>query len=286
MLLETLDSAAARGQEPLAELIGFGASGDAFHISRPAPHGVGAALAMRRALRDAGVSAAHVAHVNAHASSTDVGDRLELEAMEEVCRETTLHSFGYRSSPAGPGELSYPRFMQNQYDTPPNHCLQCSYSRSLTSTEAASEPCVTRAGDSLLAHGMCLPPLPPPQEKPLSPQVRIGSRRTADCVAPGQVFGDRLSSGRNLSIVSTKGATGHMLGAAGAVEAAYAAHALHAACSPPGINLTQPDDPSLHSLLRHDSGPTPLPAAGAALCNSFGFGGTNAALLFAPFRGQ
>lgn len=84
MLLETAESAEARGQEPLAELLGFGASGDAFHISQPAPQGAGAALAMRRALRDGGLSAAHVTHVNAHASSTGVGDRLELEALQEV----------------------------------------------------------------------------------------------------------------------------------------------------------------------------------------------------------
>lgn len=113
MLLETLDSAASRGQEPLAELIGFGASGDAFHISQPAPHGAGAALAMRRALRDGGVSAAHVVHVNAHASSTGVGDRLELEALEEVCcpvphRRASL----YAAVSGGSDELFYRRCIQ------------------------------------------------------------------------------------------------------------------------------------------------------------------------------
>ena len=84
--------------------------------------------------------------------------------------------------------------------------------------------------------------------------------------------------------MSTKGATGHMLGAAGAVEAAYTALALHHGRSPPGINLVHPDDPALRSLPRHGAVPPPLPAAGAGLCNSFGFGGTNATLVFAPYR--
>lgn len=97
-----------------------------------------------------------------------------------------------------------------------------------------------------------------------------------------QVFGGRVRSGHQLRIVSTKGATGHMLGAAGAVEAAYAVMALHSRCCPPGINLMQPDEADMLGLVRHGSAPTRLTTNGAALSNSFGFGGTNASLLFAP----
>eukprot|EP00892_Ulva_mutabilis_P004886 jgi/Ulvmu1/276/UM001_0280.1 len=182
MLLETLEAALARGQTPLAEVIGFGASGDAFHISQPAPEGGGAALAMRRALRDGGVSPEHVVHVNAHASGTPVGDRRELAALR-------------------------------------------------------------------------------------------------------QVFGGRVDSGHNLHVVSTKGATGHMLGAAGAVEAAYAVLALRHLCSPPGINMREPDDPGMLSLVPHGPRPAHFATDGAAMCNSFGFGGTNSSVLFAPYRG-
>lgn len=84
LVLETLENALQRGQTPLAEVAGFGASGDAHHVAQPPPDGGGAVLAMRRALRDACLSAAHVAYVNAHATSTPLGDATELEALGTV----------------------------------------------------------------------------------------------------------------------------------------------------------------------------------------------------------
>lgn len=104
MLLETLEGAHARGQEPIAEILGFGASGDAFHISQPAPHGSGAALAMERALRDAKISPAHVVHVNAHASSTAVGDRTELQALQQVCRPAFVQNSNFCNQDDGQQE--------------------------------------------------------------------------------------------------------------------------------------------------------------------------------------
>jgi len=81
LVLESLESAEARGAEPLAELIGYGATADASHITLPAPGGAGAVRAARRALEKAGATADEVDHVNAHATSTPEGDKSELQAI-------------------------------------------------------------------------------------------------------------------------------------------------------------------------------------------------------------
>jgi 3-oxoacyl-[acyl-carrier-protein] synthase II len=78
LVLEALESAEARGAEPLAELIGYGATADASHITLPAPGGAGAVRAGRRALEKAGIGADELDHVNAHATSTPEGDSAEL----------------------------------------------------------------------------------------------------------------------------------------------------------------------------------------------------------------
>jgi 3-oxoacyl-[acyl-carrier-protein] synthase II len=84
LVLESLDSARERAAEPLAELVGYGATADASHITLPAPGGIGAVRAARRALEKAGLQPADVDHVNAHATSTPEGDRTELEAMRTI----------------------------------------------------------------------------------------------------------------------------------------------------------------------------------------------------------
>jgi 3-oxoacyl-[acyl-carrier-protein] synthase II len=84
LVLETIEHADARGVEPLAELVGYGATADASHITLPAPGGIGAVRAMRRALEKAGVDATQVDHVNAHATSTPEGDKAELQAMKTL----------------------------------------------------------------------------------------------------------------------------------------------------------------------------------------------------------
>ena len=87
LVLEELGHAQARGATPLAELVGYGATADASHITLPAPGGIGAVRAARRALEKAGLSPADVDHVNAHATSTPEGDKSELQAIKTILGE-------------------------------------------------------------------------------------------------------------------------------------------------------------------------------------------------------
>jgi 3-oxoacyl-[acyl-carrier-protein] synthase II len=84
LILEELDHARARGATILAELIGYGATADASHITLPAPGGIGAVRAAQRAIAKAGIDAAEISHVNAHATSTPEGDRAELQAIRTI----------------------------------------------------------------------------------------------------------------------------------------------------------------------------------------------------------
>jgi len=84
IVLEALEHARARGAEPLAEVIGYGATADASHITLPAPGGIGAVRAARRAIEKAGLQASDVDHVNAHATSTPEGDKAELQAIRTI----------------------------------------------------------------------------------------------------------------------------------------------------------------------------------------------------------
>ncbi len=84
LILEALEHAEARGATPLAELIGYGATADASHITLPAPGGIGAVRAARRALEKAGIGPDAIDHVNAHATSTPEGDKAELQAIRTI----------------------------------------------------------------------------------------------------------------------------------------------------------------------------------------------------------
>ena len=84
LVLEELEHAQARGATPLAELVGYGATADASHITLPAPGGIGAVRAARRALVKAGLAPEDVQHVNAHATSTPEGDKAELQAIKTI----------------------------------------------------------------------------------------------------------------------------------------------------------------------------------------------------------
>ena len=84
VVLESLEHAQARGVEILAELVGYGATADASHITLPAPGGIGAVRAARRALEKAGLAPAEVDHINAHATSTPEGDKAELQAVRTI----------------------------------------------------------------------------------------------------------------------------------------------------------------------------------------------------------
>jgi len=84
VVLEALEHAEGRGATPLAELIGYGATADASHITLPAPGGIGAVRAARRAIEKAGIAATDIDHVNAHATSTPEGDKAELQAIRTI----------------------------------------------------------------------------------------------------------------------------------------------------------------------------------------------------------
>jgi len=84
LVLEALEHAQDRGATPLAELVGYGATADASHITLPAPGGIGAVRAARRALEKAGLEPESIAHVNAHATSTPEGDKAELQAIRTI----------------------------------------------------------------------------------------------------------------------------------------------------------------------------------------------------------
>jgi 3-oxoacyl-[acyl-carrier-protein] synthase II len=84
LVLEELQHALARGATPLAELVGYGATADASHITLPAPGGIGAVRAARRALVKSGIEATEIDHVNAHATSTPEGDKAELQAIRTI----------------------------------------------------------------------------------------------------------------------------------------------------------------------------------------------------------
>jgi 3-oxoacyl-[acyl-carrier-protein] synthase II len=171
VVLETREHAQARGARVYAELAGAGLSSDAHHIAAPEPTGAGAARAITLALRDADIEPGAVTHVNAHATSTPLGD---------VAETLALH---------------------------------------------------TALGDSLAG----------------------------------------------IPITATKSMTGHLLGAAGAVEAIATVLALHERTVPPIRNLDDVDDEVDLDLVRFD--PRPLDG-GVAISNSFGFGGHNVTLAF------
>lgn len=176
MMLEELEHARARGARIYAELIGFGMSGDAYHITAPPEDGAGAALAMRNALRDARIDPSAVQYLNAHATSTMLGDRAETVAIK--------HTFGEHA--------------------------------------------------------------------------------------------------KRLAVSSTKSMTGHLLGAAGVVEAVFSVLALRDQVAPPTINLHHPDPECDLDYVPHTARPMTLDVA---VSNSFGFGGTNGTLVFRRFNG-
>ncbi len=171
MMLEEYEMAKARGARIYAELLGFGMSGDAFHVTAPPEDGEGARKAMVRALADAAVNPEQVQYVNAHATSTELGDRAETTAIRRA-------------------------------------------------------------------------------------------------------FGGAADS---LAVSSTKSMTGHLLGAAGAVEAIFCVLALRDQVAPPTINLEQPGEGCDLDYVPKQARPMALEYA---LSNSFGFGGTNGSLIF------
>lgn len=171
LMLEEYEHAKARGARIYAELIGFGMSGDAYHMTAPPENGAGAAAAMANALRNAGIRPDEVDYINAHGTSTPAGDVAESQAIV-------------------------------------------------------------------------------------------------------QVFGEHA---QRLAVSSTKSMVGHLLGAAGGVEAIFSVLALRDQVAPPTINLDNPDPACTLDYVPHQARAMKI---NVVLSNSFGFGGTNGSLLF------
>ncbi|MDO6446058.1 beta-ketoacyl-ACP synthase II [Colwellia sp. 1_MG-2023] len=170
VVVEEYEHAKARGANIYAEIVGFGMSGDAYHMTSPPADGAGGALAMKNALRDAKINAEQIGYINAHGTSTMAGDKAETNAVKSVF-----------------GEAAYSTMMG-----------------------------------------------------------------------------------------STKSMTGHLLGAAGSVEAIFTAQALFNNQVPPTINLDNPDEGCDLDYIQGSARDVNLEYA---LCNSFGFGGTNGTLV-------
>ncbi len=171
LILEEYEHARQRGAKIYAEVAGYGMSGDAYHITAPAEGHNGAVRSMRAALRNGRVASEQIQYVNAHGTSTPLGDDLELEAVENV-------------------------------------------------------------------------------------------------------FGDAANG---LAMSSTKSAIGHLLGAAGAVEAIFSILAIRDGVAPPTLNL---EEPSWNSVIDRVANTAQERKIDCALSNSFGFGGTNASIIF------
>jgi 3-oxoacyl-[acyl-carrier-protein] synthase II len=176
VILESLDHARARDARIYAEVVGYGLTSDAHHLTAPDPEGDGAARAMTGALRDAGLDASAVGYINAHGTSTPYNDKFETLAIKRV-------------------------------------------------------------------------------------------------------FGEHV---RRLAVSSTKSMTGHMLGAAGGVEAIATALALHHGVLPPTINYESPDPDCDLDYVPNQARKQDVEVA---LSNAFGFGGTNATLAFRTYVG-
>lgn len=172
MVLEGYEHAKKRGAKIYAEIVGFGMSSDAYHMTSPPENGAGAALAMQNALRDADITPSQVGYINAHGTSTPAGDLPETHAVKSV-------------------------------------------------------------------------------------------------------FGEQAS---RVMVSSTKSMTGHLLGAAGAVESIFTALALRDQAVPPTINLDNPDDGCDLDFVLHEA--RQVSDMEYTLCNSFGFSGTNGSLVF------
>ena len=171
VILEEYDHAKARGAKIYAEVVGYGLSGDAYHITSPAEDGSGGFRSMQAALKRAGLSPDDIGYVNAHGTSTPLGDEIELKAVERL-------------------------------------------------------------------------------------------------------FG---SAADGLAMSSTKSSIGHLLGAAGAVEAIFSVLAMRDGVLPPTLNLDNPSVETPINLVPHKAQEKKI---SAVLSNSFGFGGTNASLVF------
>jgi 3-oxoacyl-[acyl-carrier-protein] synthase II len=132
LVLETWEQAQERGAKVYAELVGYGASSDAHHVTHPAPGHEGAQRSMRLALKDAGLTPADIGYINAHGTSTDIGDVLEMEAVahvfgeaaQQVAVSSTKSMTGHMNGAAGAAEAVISVLALQRGMLPPNLNLQ------------------------------------------------------------------------------------------------------------------------------------------------------------------
>jgi 3-oxoacyl-[acyl-carrier-protein] synthase II len=105
VILESLDSATARGATIIAEVVGYGATADAYHITSPDPDGEGAAMAMKLAMQEAGIAPEDVSYINAHGTSTPLNDKFETLAIKKAFGETAARSVAISSTKSMTGHL-------------------------------------------------------------------------------------------------------------------------------------------------------------------------------------
>jgi len=131
LVLESLDSAIDRGAKVYAEILGFGSASDGYHVTEPQPDGAGAFAAMHEALNDAEINPAMIDYINAHATSTPVGDRIEAIALKRVLNEYSASTFvsstksltGHLCGAAGAVEAAFCLLMLEQKFLAPAHNL-------------------------------------------------------------------------------------------------------------------------------------------------------------------
>lgn len=198
LVLEEMNHALNRGAKIYGEVRGYGLAGDAHHLTAPCPKGTGAFNAMRSAIERSGLKLSDIGYINAHATSTPLGDVVESKAIHRLFSGTDQHPS--------------PTASQNSTTHDHDHHKYFSHHQ---------------------------------EHIPL--------------------------------ISSTKGAIGHLLGAAGSVEAIFTLLAIHHGILPPTLNLDTPDP---HCTLNYIPKKAIKKQIHAAMSNSFGFGGTNASLVF------
>lgn len=131
LVLESLDSAIARGAKIYAEILGYGVASDGYHVTEPQPDGAAAIMAMEEALNDAEIKASKIDYINAHATSTPVGDRIEAIAIQHVLKEYSASTFvsstksltGHLCGAAGAVEAAFCLLMLEHKFLAPSHNL-------------------------------------------------------------------------------------------------------------------------------------------------------------------